>query len=171
MSKTIYMMLLTAVLIGGIGLYSILGQAQDDPAEPTNLAQQQLDQMLEKYKGKVIYLDFWASWCVPCRNSFPWMTTMQEKYQDRGFQVITINLDVDKTFAEDFLKDYPAKFPIIYDPSGKVGEHYQLKGMPSSFVIGRDGSVVANQVGFFEDKVDEYEAKIVEILSLETVEP
>ncbi|TLU67171.1 redoxin domain-containing protein [Thalassotalea litorea] len=171
MSKTISMMLFSVVLLSGIGLYSIFGQAQEESAESTNIAQQQLNQMLAKYKGDVIYLDFWASWCIPCRKSFPWMSTMQDKYQERGFRVITVNLDVDKTFAEDFLKDHPAKFPIIYDPSGKVGEQYQLKGMPSSFVLGRDGSVVANQVGFFEDKVEEYEAKIVEILSLETIEP
>ncbi|QDP02375.1 TlpA disulfide reductase family protein [Thalassotalea sp. PS06] len=167
MSKTFSMLLFSAVLLCGIGLYSILGQAQDEPVTSTNIAEQQLAQMLEKYKGDVIYLDFWASWCVPCRKSFPWMNAMQEKYQDQGFRVITINLDVDKAFAKDFLKDHPAEFPIIYDPSGKLGEQYQLKGMPSSFVIGRDGSVVENQVGFFEDKVDEYEQKIVEILSLE----
>ncbi|TKB47047.1 TlpA disulfide reductase family protein [Thalassotalea mangrovi] len=166
MSKAISIFLCSLVVLAGFGLYSMLGQAQSEARSSTgNIAEQQLKQLLEQHQGDVIYLDFWASWCIPCRKSFPWMNEMQSKYQDQGFKVITINLDVDKSFAKEFLKQYPADFTVIYDPEGKIGEAYQLKGMPTSYVIGRDGSVVREEVGFFEDKVAEYEQKLVEILN------
>ena len=83
-----------------------------------------LEQALLEHQGKVVYIDFWASWCVPCRKSFPWMNAIQEKYKQQGFTVVSINLDANKALAEKFLLEMPASFPVIYDPKGKIAKHF-----------------------------------------------
>src|SRR5579863_797355 len=65
---------------------------------------------LNQYHGKVVYLDFWASWCKPCRQSFPWMNRMLDMYGDKGLVIIAVNLDEDRKDADRFLKEVPAKF-------------------------------------------------------------
>ncbi|MFV2055495.1 MAG: TlpA family protein disulfide reductase [Thiohalomonadales bacterium] len=115
---------------------------------------------LSEYKGQVIYLDFWASWCVPCRKSFPWMSKMQSKYGDLGFQVIAINLDKEKGLAHEFLKAVPSNFTIAYDPEGSTASLYKVKGMPSSYLVGRDGSIHYEHLGFRDGKIAEMEQQI-----------
>jgi len=103
---------------------------------------------LSNYKGKVVYLDFWATWCVPCRKSFPWMNAMLEKYQDQGLEIIAISLDDKKKMVETFLKKYPAKFTIALDPKGESGDLYKVRVMPSSYLIDRQGNIVETHMGF-----------------------
>ena len=120
---------------------------------------------LGQYQGKVVYLDFWASWCKPCRHSFPWMNAMQRKYSAQGLVIVAVNLDEQAADAARFLKDTPADFTIVYDPEGKLAEQYAVMGMPSSFLIGRDGKVVKKHQGFFDDSPAEYEAEIQSLLA------
>ena len=103
---------------------------------------------LKKYRNKVVYVDFWASWCVPCKYSFPWLNEMQERYGEDGFKVIAINVDKDKAQEEKFLERVPASFEIAYDPEGEVADMYSLKVMPSSYLIDRDGNLVQAHKGF-----------------------
>jgi len=103
---------------------------------------------LKKYRNQVVFIDFWASWCVPCKYSFPWMNEMQERYGEDGFKVIGINVDKDKAMAEKFLELVPASFDIAYDPEGEVADLYSLKVMPSSYLIDRDGNLVHAHKGF-----------------------
>ena len=119
---------------------------------------------LDDYAGKVVVLDFWASWCVPCRRSFPWMNEMQQKYADRGLIIIGVNLDNDAADAASFLQEYPAQFRIAYDTDKTLAREYGVQAMPSSFMIGRDGKVVDSHLGFKVKQQDEYEAAIVEAL-------
>jgi cytochrome c biogenesis protein CcmG/thiol:disulfide interchange protein DsbE len=119
---------------------------------------------LSDYQGKVVVLDFWASWCVPCRRSFPWMNEMQEKYREEGLVVIAVNLDNQASDAEAFLQEYPAKFSIHYDHERQLARQYAVEAMPSSFLIGRDGTVKERHLGFKVAKTDEYEAVIVAAL-------
>ena len=86
---------------------------------------------LEKLKGKVVYLDFWASWCDPCRKSFPWMNDMHSRYDSKKFTLIAVNLDSSKDDAKNFLEKVPANFQIAYDPDGTVATKYDLKAMPT----------------------------------------
>lgn len=120
---------------------------------------------LAGYSGKVVVLDFWASWCVPCRRSFPWLNEMQARYGDDGLVVVGVNVDEDPAAAEAFLMEYPADFEIFYDTGGALANQYDLPGMPSSFVIGRDGELAASHLGFKVKKQDEYEAAIVAALA------
>jgi thiol-disulfide isomerase/thioredoxin len=119
---------------------------------------------LTQYRGKVVYLDFWASWCKPCRHSFPWMNGMQQKYAADGLVIVAVNLDEQRTDADRFLKETPADFTIVYDTEGKLGEEYAIIGMPSSFLIGRDGQVVKSHQGFYDESPAEYEAEIRDLL-------
>lgn len=115
---------------------------------------------LADYKGKVVYLDFWASWCGPCRKSFPWMNEVQAKFGALGLQIVAVNLDEKDEDAQRFLKETPAQFTIAFDPAGKVPGRYGLKGMPTSYLIGRDGKLLAEHVGFKDADRAPLEAKI-----------
>lgn len=120
---------------------------------------------LERYRGAVVYVDFWASWCVPCRKSFPWMNAIQAKFGESGFVIIAVNVDHDRAAAEKFLEKYPANFSVIYDPEGKLAEAYQLEAMPSSFLYSRDGKRMHSYLGFQQDETEQVEAAIKELLN------
>lgn len=120
---------------------------------------------LQKYRGKVVYLDFWASWCVPCRKSFPWMNKMQEKYKSKGLVVIGINLDESKADAKNFLKQVPGNFTMAYDPDGVTPGKYKVEVMPTSYLIDRRGNLVYTHRGFKKSKADKMEAEIQALLN------
>lgn len=144
-------------------LISGIAQASDKAVNfdlPTSSGRIQLDQ----HKGKVVYVDFWASWCVPCRNSFPWMNQMQKKYKGKGLEIIAINLDKKRELADTFLREIPANFTIAFDPEGKTAEAYKVMGMPSSYLINRKGEIVYKHIGFQENSASRMEAHISEAL-------
>lgn len=116
------------------------------------------------YQGKVVLVDFWASWCEPCRQSFPWMQAMQQKYADQGLVIIAVNVDREPAKAAAFLQTHPANFAIRYDPEGRLAKQFNVQGMPSSFVLGRDGKPAAKHQGFFQAKQASYEAELVRLL-------
>jgi thiol-disulfide isomerase/thioredoxin len=119
---------------------------------------------LEQYDGKVVVLDFWASWCGPCRRSFPWLNAMHAKYQSEGLVIIGINLDARREDAEEFLEKYPADFQIYFDIDASLAYEYEVEAMPSSVVIGRDGEIRASHQGFKVKQQDEYEAVLTDAL-------
>ena len=114
--------------------------------------------------ARLVYLDFWASWCVPCRHSFPWLNEMQEKYREDGLVVIGINLDREADKAEKFLDKYPARFSLVSDPDGLLGERYRLQGMPSSVILDSSGNELHRHIGFRADKGDVYEQVLLDLL-------
>src|SRR5450755_860471 len=106
-----------------------------DRAPPFSLATAHGETIaLDKLRGRVVYVDFWASWCGPCRRSFPWMNVMQQKYGAQGFTVIGVNVDKRRPDAQRFLQQTPAVFSIVYDETGKTPEAWAVKGMPSSYL-------------------------------------
>jgi thiol-disulfide isomerase/thioredoxin len=108
---------------------------------------------LSALRGKVVYLDFWASWCGPCRQSFPWLNEMHARYGAEGLEIVGINVDTERRDADRFLAQVPARFTLAFDARGDTPERYAAQGMPSSYLIGRDGRIVATHVGFrVEDK-------------------
>jgi len=119
---------------------------------------------LSSYKGKVVYLDFWASWCKPCRKSFPVMRKLQRKYKKQGLRVITINLDKDKKELKRFLREFRINFPVALDPRGKVARRYGVKAMPSSYLIDRKGRIRHVHLGFLQKDVKKTEAQIKKLL-------
>lgn len=119
---------------------------------------------LAQYHGKVVVLDFWASWCVPCRRSFPWLNDMHRKYEEEGLVIVGVNLDIEREEAKQFLQEFPPDFQIYFDESKDVAKEFDVIAMPSSYLIGRDGEVVKRHFGFKVMKQDEYEAAIIAAL-------
>ena len=117
---------------------------------------------LDSLKGRLVYVDFWASWCEPCRRSFPWLNTLRERYADRGLTIVAINLDKDRRAADAFLEKFPASFLVAYDPTGKTAEAYRVSAMPSSFLIGPTGTLLSSHAGFDPRKTGAIEALIQE---------
>lgn len=115
---------------------------------------------LESLRGKTVYVDFWASWCGPCRQSFPWMNEMRRRYADKGLVIVTINLDKDRKPADLFLTEYPAEFIVAYDPAGDTARAYQVKGMPSSYLIDRAGYIQYRHIGFRTAATEDMESRI-----------
>jgi thiol-disulfide isomerase/thioredoxin len=120
---------------------------------------------LSEFHGNVVLLDFWASWCVPCRRSFPWMNAMQEKYADDGLVIIAANVASDPAAASAFLEEYPARFRIINDPDAELAREYGVVAMPSSYIFDRGGELITRHMGFKVKKQDEYEAILIEALN------
>lgn len=155
--------LATCALIVLAGLYistpalalDVGGQAPDFELPST-----QEPVKLSKTQGQVIYLDFWASWCGPCRESFPWMNNMQAKFKQKGLQVIAINLDAKNDDAQKFLSQHTAQFTVLFDPKGVTPRQYGVKGMPTSFLIGKDGKILVQHLGFNNTDRAELEQKI-----------
>jgi thiol-disulfide isomerase/thioredoxin len=122
-------------------------------------------QRLSDLTGKVVYVDFWASWCGPCRKSFPWMNKINKQYSSADFVVISVNLDEDIKAAKKFLGKYPAQFSVTYNPGGDIAEKYKVMGMPSSYLIDRNGNIAATHVGFFNKKIAGYEQQIEQLIN------
>jgi thiol-disulfide isomerase/thioredoxin len=116
-------------------------------------------------KGKVVFVDFWASWCAPCRRSFPWLNEMQARYGAKGFQVVGVNVDRERADADRFLVEVPARFAIAFDAGGDTPKRYAIKGMPTSVLVGADGRVIKKHTGFRDEDRAALEAAIVAALA------
>lgn len=120
---------------------------------------------LAPISGKVVWVDFWASWCVPCRRSFPWLNTMHRKYREQGLEIIAVNLDKDRALADGFLAEVPAEFALRFDPAGNLAKEFAVQSMPSSCLLAADGTVLASHFGFRTAEAAEYERTIQEVLA------
>ena len=145
------------------------GNALAAPAPDFKLEGQQKQIKLSDYRGQIVYLDFWASWCQPCRKSFTWMNKMQSLYGEEGFKVIAINLDESRKKANKFLRQIPANFDVAFDPRGNTAESYKVKAMPSSYIIDKNGNVIHANLGFRGRDEEKLEAKIRKLIRQSTV--
>jgi thiol-disulfide isomerase/thioredoxin len=118
---------------------------------------------LTAYKGKVVYLDFWASWCHPCEQSFPYMEELKQRYRG-DLVVVAVNVDHDRDRAEAFLERMHSDLPVIYDPKGAIATRFGVKDMPTSVLIGRDGQVRYVHKGFFPEQMPEYNTQLSELV-------
>jgi thiol-disulfide isomerase/thioredoxin len=120
---------------------------------------------LAQHKGKVLYLDFWASWCGPCAKSFPFMNQLQETFSAQGLTVVGINLDENPEDAKTFLAQYPANFTIVADKGEECARQFDVKAMPSSYLIGRDGIIRHVHLGFRKDEEKELREMVEKLLA------
>jgi thiol-disulfide isomerase/thioredoxin len=96
---------------------------------------------LAQFKGQVVMINFWASWCVPCRKEMPLLDTIYKKYKPLGFTLISVNVEPDQKDAEGFLKQTPVSFPVLFDAKSQVSGLYNVQVMPTSVFIDRKGNV------------------------------
>ncbi len=122
---------------------------------------------LKQYRGKVVYVDFWASWCGPCRQSLPALNKIRKEFRSKGFEVIAINLDEERDDAMEFLKEFPVAYPTARDTSGKVPEAYGLVGMPTAYLVDRKGNIQMVHEGFKKTDGAPLKAKIKKLLNQE----
>lgn len=115
-------------------------------------------------RWRLVYLDFWASWCGPCRQSFPWMNQLFERHQAAGLRVVGINLDAKAEDAQTFLRQLPARFPIAFDAAGASARAFGVKAMPSSFLLRADRSVLWGHRGFRNEDREDLERRIAAAL-------
>ncbi len=143
-----------------------LGTAQAAPVATSMVASMNIASLpvVQNAKGTVVLLDFWASWCVPCRKSFPWMNALQQKYADRGLTVIAVNVDTEKQLATEFLQATPAQFHIEYDPQGSLATQLNVTAMPTSFLLDRNGKIIKQHAGFREAQLATREQEIERLL-------
>lgn len=121
-------------------------------------------EVLAHYSGKVVYVDFWASWCAPCAESFPWLNTLQAKFGP-NLVVVGVNVDEDPADADAFLHRRPASFDIVRDPKGEIAARYDIPGMPTSLLLDAEGHVIHRHSGFRRNEIPEYEAAISRALN------
>lgn len=111
---------------------------------------------LSQYKGQVVMLNFWASWCGPCRQEMPLLESIYKKYNRMGFTMLGVNVEPDSKTANEWLKATPVSFPILYDPDSKVSKLYDVAGMPSTVIIDRSGKVRVLHRGYKPGDENEY---------------
>ncbi len=124
---------------------------------------------LESLKGSVVVLDFWAPWCVPCRTSFPYLDSLQERYGEKGLKVVGLTLEDDPEAVFAFLDDVPVRFPVVRDPSGRAGDAFGVVAMPTTFLLDRQGRVVARFEGGGKEVHARIEAAAAKLLAGEPV--
>jgi thiol-disulfide isomerase/thioredoxin len=120
---------------------------------------------LQNYKGQVIYVDFWASWCGPCAKSFPFLNEMHEQLKGQGLQIVGVNLDENADDAKTFLAKYPASFTVVADVSKQCAKDFEVKAMPSSYLIDRKGVVHHVHLGFKPGEAKELKLLVEKLLS------
>lgn len=120
---------------------------------------------LAALKGKVVYLDFWASWCSTCRQSFPWMKAMHDKYGKDGLVIVAVNVDQEKQEADAFLAGFNPAFRIVFDPRSELVARYKVLGMPTSLLVDRRGKVRLRHQGFQDSQRADYEQEIRQLLA------
>jgi peroxiredoxin len=119
---------------------------------------------LSNYRGKVVYLDFWASWCGPCLVSLPQLEKMRSDFPADQFQIVAVNLDTEPGKARRFLQKTRVGYPSATDPAGSIPERFGLETMPTSYLIDRNGVVRYVHAGFKQTDVDEIRGRIRELV-------
>lgn len=119
---------------------------------------------ISSFKGNVVLIDFWASWCEPCKVALPAYNKLYEKYSKKGLAVWGVNVDDDKAEGQSFMKEHPMKFPVSYDVGKKLIKKVGVKTMPTSFLIGKDGKVHHIHEGFREGDEKDLEKLLKKLL-------
>ena len=122
------------------------------------------DLSLKSLRGKVVYLDFWASWCGPCRVSFPLLEKLRDEMGPSGFEVFAISVDEVEAEARQFLTELPVSYPVVRDGTGATPQVFGILGMPTGYLIDREGVVREVHEGFRKSDIEKLRAAVIELL-------
>jgi cytochrome c biogenesis protein CcmG/thiol:disulfide interchange protein DsbE len=154
--------LVAASFLATPAVHAIDGRAAPDVALPDAKG---VTVRLSAYKGRVVLVDFWASWCPPCKASFPALDRLSHEYEPQGVAVLAINVDEKSRDADSFLSAYPHTMTVLFDPKGESPQAFGVRGMPSSFVIDRTGNIRFTHMGYTANVVEQYRQEIVRLLA------
>jgi thiol-disulfide isomerase/thioredoxin len=162
------------LLAAGAALFPFSLGAAATPASPPPCALtlstgQPVD--FAKFRGQVLYVDFWASWCGPCLLSFPFMNALRRDYGDKGLHVLAIDMDEKPADATHFLDQHKATFDIANGPNGQCAKDFGVAAMPTSFLIDRSGVIRAVHQGFRPGDIDDLKSKLEELIAENAAEP
>tara|TARA_R110002073_G_scaffold84612_3_gene201587 strand:- start:52120 stop:52614 length:495 start_codon:yes stop_codon:yes gene_type:complete len=115
---------------------------------------------LSELRGEVVMINFWASWCGPCRQEMPLLDALYKQYKDYGFTLLGVNVDEKQEAADKLLKQVPVTFPVLYDASSSVVELYDVDAMPSTILVDRDGNMRYLHRGYKPGYEDHYDAQV-----------
>lgn len=156
--------LLIALLFTGFTL-GAQAESLNEPAPDFTLKSKSGENLrLEDLRGQVVMLNFWASWCGPCRQEMPLMDDIYQQYKDLGFTVLAVSVDEDTADADAFLDKVPVSFPILYDTESRVSEMYGVDAMPTTVMIDRDGNQRFRHRGYQPGYEDDYEAQVKKLI-------
>jgi thiol-disulfide isomerase/thioredoxin len=116
-------------------------------------------------KGKVVLLDFWASWCIPCRKSFPEVDALQRELKPRGLEVVAVNVDEQQKNADAFLAKYPHTMTVALDPRGNAARAFDLQAMPSTMIVDRAGRIRYTHQGYSEKTIGQFRSEVLQLLA------
>ena len=133
-----FLLLLVVLLLGASAAWAVSDQPAPDFALPDKDGSLI---SLDDYSGQVVVINFWASWCGPCREEMPLLNELHARYESLGFTMLGINVEEDSSAADAFLSSTPVNFPVLYDRENSVSKLYDVIAMPSTVIVGRDGTV------------------------------
>jgi len=119
---------------------------------------------LSELRGQVVMINFWASWCGPCRQEMPILEKLYKKYKSLGFVILGVNVDEDRKQAESLLKQIPVSFPILFDTDNKISAKYNVTAMPSSYFVDRDGKLRSEHKGYLPEYEQLYKNEIKKLI-------
>jgi Peroxiredoxin len=120
---------------------------------------------IHQFQGKVLYVDFWASWCSPCAKSFPFLNDLDREFRDRGLQIIGVNLDEERSDAQNFLAKHPANFTVAIKSNKQCAKDFGVKAMPSSYLVDRNGVIRHVHLGFRAGEAKQLRALVEHLLA------
>jgi thiol-disulfide isomerase/thioredoxin len=157
---------LVLALIAGFAPFAIAASADRMPAPAIALPDRSGSLIpLQSFRGRVVLLDIWASWCPPCRVAFPAYDALYREYRARGFDVLAVNVDEKRSAADDFLKGRDFQIRVLFDPKGTAPAGFKLRGMPTSYLIDRQGAIRFSHEGFTDKVVPQYRREIEQLLA------
>jgi thiol-disulfide isomerase/thioredoxin len=112
--------------------------------------------LLSDFKGKVVFLNFWATWCGPCRFEMPSMEKLYRRFKAQGLEILAVNLHEDRSSVKRFVEEYDLSFPVLLDTTGRIGSTYGARSIPTTYIVDRDGFVLAGTIGSREWYTEEY---------------
>jgi peroxiredoxin len=152
-------LLLLVVYMGFAG--DVLAEATQGAAPDFTLKSQKNGSLkLSELRGKVILINFWASWCGPCRQEMPVLDELYQHYRSLDFTILGVNVEQNSDDAKSLLKDVPVSFPILFDTENKISKLYDVKGMPSTVLVDRDGNIRYVHMGYQPGAEAEYQTHI-----------
>lgn len=167
-SKTIFQrwaVIITSLMFSLLTVASLEASEQKQAAPDFTLKSKGGDNVrLQEERGNVVLINFWASWCGPCREELPHFEKLQQEYEDLGFTVLAVNVDEDPNKANILLDDIPVSFPVLFDDNDSVSKMYDVRAMPTTVIVDRDGNQRLTHYGYKSGDEAKYQKAIKALL-------